>query len=800
MSDSDPSTIEQPLQEGVQKAQQGDLQAVAPILEQALELAREAQNLQFEGLALGNLGLVTHFLGNYSQAATYHQQSLTLDRQLSDPALRNPDNLSNQGDYSWGEYTLNRIIGTQKSLGYGLFSLGFAYYWQNDYANAIDCYTQSLDIARTLNDRPNEIFVLAQLGEVYFYLANYHTSLEYHQRAIAIIDDIGVDTSQELQDAKGNSLNSSGNALIKLGNWQQARGYYEQTLTTLGDGGDLNAKGNAVVGIGITYANQNNHHQAIQYFEQGLPLFQADRNIYNEGRLYSLMGQSHYFLGEDAKAIEQHQKSLDISRKLQEPFSEAITLTELGVVNFRLGQLAVAETHLRQAIDLVEAIRARLGNDDNLKVSIFERQAEPYQLLQATLVAQGKIEAALEISERGRARAFTELLAQRTSEASVPRVPTVQESQQLAIQQQATLVEYSIVQTKGLEPGQLFIWVILPSGQIEFQSIDFDLQQTPAIDGLVQATRNMIGVRGLSTVEKSERDLGPSSDSAKELANVHQQLQALHQLLIAPIRNHLPNDPDAPIIVIPHGPLFLIPFAALLDDQNHYLLQNHTLSIAPSLQSLILIRQRQSQTANGSALVIGNPAASRLPIDGQSPLALPPLHGAEAEANAIAPLLKTQPVTGAEATKALVLERMANAPIIHLAAHGLLDDTDGLGSAIALTPTDQDNGLLTAETIAQLALQAELVVLSACNTGRGRLTGDGVIGLSRSFIAAGVSSVIVSLWAISDAPTVSLMKSFYEILEEVPSKTQALRLAMLATLENHPHPRNWAAFLMVGQG
>ena len=143
------------------------------------------------------------------------------------------------------------------------------------------------------------------------------------------------------------------------------------------------------------------------------------------------------------------------------------------------------------------------------------------------------------------------------------------------------------------------------------------------------------------------------------------------------------------------------------------------------------------------------------------------------------------------------------ARIIHLATHGSFDDVRGLGSAIALAPSDRDNGLLTAEEILDLNLNAELVVLSACDTGRGRLTGDGVIGLSRSFISAGVPSVIVSLWAIPDSPTAKLMTKFYENLKQNSDKAQALRQAMLEMLENKEkeksHPRNWAAFTLIGE-
>ena len=98
-----------------------------------------------------------------------------------------------------------------------------------------------------------------------------------------------------------------------------------------------------------------------------------------------------------------------------------------------------------------------------------------------------------------------------------------------------------------------------------------------------------------------------------------------------------------------------------------------------------------------------------------------------------------------------------------------------------------------------LKLRAELVVLSACDSGRGKLTGDGVIGLSRSLISAGVPSVIVSLWAVPDAQTATLMTEFYQNLQKTPDKAQALREAMLTTMKNYPNPRDWAAFTLIGE-
>jgi CHAT domain-containing protein len=268
----------------------------------------------------------------------------------------------------------------------------------------------------------------------------------------------------------------------------------------------------------------------------------------------------------------------------------------------------------------------------------------------------------------------------------------------------------------------------------------------------------------------------------------------------------------------------------LQDESGKYLIEKHTLLTAPSIQVLELTQQQRQQIAmrGKEVLVVGNPTMPFVaPAIGQPPQQLPPLPGAETEAKAIAPLLNTQPLTGDRATKASILPLLPSARIIHLATHGILDDIQGLKSALALAPSggrfalapssstfppeappltkgeiggvEGSDGLLTAEEILDLQLSAELVVLSACDTGRGRITGDGVIGLSRSFISAGVPSVIVSLWSVPDAPTASLMTEFYNNLQLNPDKAQALRQAMLTTLKQHPNPKNWAAFTLIGE-
>jgi CHAT domain-containing protein len=210
----------------------------------------------------------------------------------------------------------------------------------------------------------------------------------------------------------------------------------------------------------------------------------------------------------------------------------------------------------------------------------------------------------------------------------------------------------------------------------------------------------------------------------------------------------------------------------------------------------------KSQGANNSMLVVGNPTMPKVAdIIGEQPKQLEPLPGAEKEAKQIAKMYNTQSLIGDRATKALVTKKMREARYIHLATHGLLDnlEQDGIPGTIALAPSGEDNGLLSANEVLGMNLKADLVVLSACETGRGKITGDGVIGLPRAFISAGTPSIVVSLWRVSDESTAFFMPEFYRQLNVHNNKAKALREAMLKTMKEYPETKDWSAFLLIGE-
>jgi len=255
------------------------------------------------------------------------------------------------------------------------------------------------------------------------------------------------------------------------------------------------------------------------------------------------------------------------------------------------------------------------------------------------------------------------------------------------------------------------------------------------ISDLVSISREGMGVRG--------RGLGVVASAKPE--KVRDRSAQLYQLLIQPIADSLPKDPNARITFIPQGALFLVPFAALQGPSGKYLIEQHTVLTALSIQVLELTREKRRQqmytrgeTGDASrathapslmphpspfiphpSLVVGNPTMPKLPARFDQPAEqLASLPGAEQEAKAIAPLLGTRAITGDQVTKLAIVQRMPQQRIIHLATHSLLDDFKGLGVpvAIALAPDpptrglNGSNGLLTADEILDLQLSAELVV------------------------------------------------------------------------------------------
>ncbi|MEG4144251.1 CHAT domain-containing tetratricopeptide repeat protein, partial [Microcoleus sp. Pol7_B1] len=672
-----------------------DYAKVIEYSQQYLAIAREIKQRQLEGLTLASLGIAYNSLGDSAKAIEYSQQSLAIAREIKDRlgegtalgtlggAYHSLGDSAKAIEYSQQSLAIARAIKDRGGEGSALGNLGNVYHSLADYAKAIEYTQQSLAIAREIKDREGENRALVNLGAAYQSLGDSAKAIEYLQQSLAIAREM------KHRLGEGTVLRNLGGAYNSLGDSAKAIEYSQQSLAIARAIKDRGGEGSALGNLGLAYNSLGDSAKAIEYTKLSLAIAREIKDRQSEGSALGNLGIAYHSLGNWAKAIEYAQQQLAIAREIKHRYSEGAALNNLGLAFLKAGNPTESEKILVNAIQVWESMRQMLGSNDANKISIFERQAMTYRTLQQVRVAQNNPIAALEIAERGRARAFVDLLTQRLSSDSANSVitaaPNGEQIRQIAKAQNATLVQYSIIyanfEIQGQQVGResaLYIWVIQPTGEITFREVDLKplwQKHNASLASLIVGNQEFLAVR---------------SRSSLGFTQPQPNLPTLHQLLIDPIASLLPKDPNARVIFIPQGSLFQVPFGALQDEGGTYLIEKHTILTAPSIQVLDLTRQQklaQKQPNSGRALVLGNPTMPSVSLSlGEPKQQLSPLPGAEAEARAIAPLLNTQAITGAQGTKAAIVQKMPLASTIHLATHGLLDDVRGLGSAIALAP------------------------------------------------------------------------------------------------------------------
>ena len=261
--------------------------------------------------------------------------------------------------------------------------------------------------------------------------------------------------------------------------------------------------------------------------------------------------------------------------------------------------------------------------------------------------------------------------------------------------------------------------------------------------------------------------------------------KTLYDRLLRPLEKDISGDE---LTLVPHGALHYLPFVALHDGK-HYVVEKYNARILPSASVLKYLRPAGKQNA-GRMLIFGNPDLGDAKLD---------LPDAQREAQAIARqagnatlLLRRQ------ASESAFRKLAPQYPLIHIASHGQFASEAPLKSALLLSPEGGSDGRLSVDKLYSLKLNADLITLSACETGLGKVnSGDDVIGLNRGFLYAGASSIVSSLWEVDDEATSMLMMSFYQQLRQ-HGKREALRLAQRETLARFPHPYFWSAFYLTG--
>jgi CHAT domain-containing protein len=770
------------LQQAEDLLELGDSQGALDKFQRILEQVRGLNEPLLEAQILNLMGYAYNNLGQYQAAK---QQFLKLLKISIDH-----DNLPGKAT----SYTNLGILSQQ--LG--------------KYSEALSHHQKALKIFQQLQDTDSSNSVLSNLGVVYQNLGQLEEALRLYQQALTTHSN--PQWQATIKSNIASVLETQGKRLEIEGNFVKARKYYGKALTEYQEvlnffeqEGNERQKGRILNLIGSVQNKLQQPQNALYSLHRALEIRRTIQDRPGELTTLNNFGTVYRGLAEYNIALDYYHQALEIARSqaAQTKPEEARILSNIGVTLLKMGRYSEAADALTEAVDIWESLRP--GMTDENKVSWQEQQAQTYAGLQQALVHQNQVEKALEFSERGRARAFVELIA---SSLKLPEVESYQkpspppltftQMQEIARRQQATLVEYSYINQGKI----LYIWVIKPDGSLTFRAVDVNSLELIEIVPVADANNPERGIdRDAETIV--------TRDGQQRDRNINKHY---YKLLIEPILDLLPTDADDHVIFMPQADLFEVAFPALQDQQGEYLIEKHTILISPSIQVLDLTEQkRQNLIQQLDNLIVGNPKMPIISLQPQAdPQPLSPLPGTEKEAIAIAKLLKTQAILGEQATEDFVFQKMPKAKTIHFATHGLLNEVSHLGldipGALAFTPAaqfDQEtayhNGLLTAKEILDTQLNAELVVLSACNTGRGKITSDGVIGLSRAFISAGVPSIVVSLWFIPDGPSADLMIEFYHQMQQVSDKAIALRHAMLKTMKDYPDPRDWAAFLLIGQ-
>ncbi len=460
-----------------------------------------------------------------------------------------------------------------------------------------------------------------------------------------------------------------------------------------------------------------------------------------------------------AEALALYQQLANAPADGDEDFYRAWALDGMSKSQAAMGQDAEAAQSLDQAIGVFDKARSQFRSDE-FKMGLFSDLQSVFERAISLHSKLGQADQAFDISERSRSRALLDAVAGR---ADIDRGEAAALDAKAL---QAMLKPDEVVVAFHTLPDRLVAWVLSNDGvrEVKFPVI------LPRADlvRLVDAYRDAL-IR-----------LSPNAQAVSD---------KIGQLLLAP----LDVAAGKRIIIVPHGPLHYLPFQALRLD-GKYLIQRNPMSIAPSISVAARLAQR-TPTTTAELLAFGNPAVN--------PEVANPLPGAEKEVHELAKEFPGAKLFFREQANKDNFE--ANAPqskLVHIAAHAMADTLDPLHSKVLLADENGQANYLEAKDVLGLKLgNVAMVALSACESGLGRVeNGDEVLGFTRSFLSAGTSTLLVSLWPVSDAATEHLMTTLYTDLAKGIEVQDAMRDAQLAVMANAEtaHPYYWAPFNLIG--
>ena len=716
------------------------------------------------GVSYNNIGTTYHAIGKYSEALEYFKKT----------------------------HEIMKKFGNKVALGKAHHGLGMCYTSLGQFADAIKHQVKAVNILKETGRRFEMGRALAALGGSYNTIGHKKEAMNSYQEAIECSQAVGD------RRVESNAYHGLGDVFVCLGNTEQGEMYLKKGLALTKETGDKSNEATIYAGLGFCYMCCGRQTESVENFNLGISLMQEIGDKRGEATALINLGYLHTTFGNLKKTRQFLKKALKITRKIGDKGKEHEALTLLGICNRREGELKKAHDCFSQSITCAEKNRELL--QDEHKLSLDNVTFTSYYELCSLRISQKQFAEALCTVERGRARALADLLSKKygiqrnnshelfpniVRELSIKNPSTILFMATHRFEKYFWVLEAGEIQFKLLESKVLKDATDLLTGLLRGQSVpECEDRSLSAYYGLKQSSHEKKDKRGQRLVEEEEEEDG------KENTTLYQW----YDNIFAPVAD-LVHRQD--IIIIPEGEDFMVPFCALCDGNDKFLSETFRIRLIPSLTALRMIQDSPEDyhSATG-ALIVGNPS-----VPPQTKLSSLP--GARGEALEIAELLGVSATVGDEATKKQVLRRIRDVRLIHIAANG--DPERGEIALASSFPSRRsprkDDFMLTMEDVAKVGTRAKLVVLSCCHSGKGQIMkSEGVVGISRAFLAAGARSVLVTLWAVDDTATKEFMIRFYGHLKrDKLNASEALHQTMKWMRDSKRYRFNeWAPFVLLG--
>ena len=520
-----------------------------------------------------------------------------------------------------------------------------------------------------------------------------------------------------------------------------------------------------------------------------------------------MMARAHLELGNPVEAKRLLDKLLANPRLADQGDVQWIALFERGRIAEAEQKAADAIGLYKHAVELIEFQRSTISTEGS-KIGFVGNKQAVYRQLVAALHANQNYAEAFEYVERSKSRALVDMLAAKQDFA----VPSGDPAKVRTLLATAGLAEAETL-TRDADPERPQTRTLAISARQQLSTeapelaslVNVSSLTTHQIQALIPADEALVEYyfddpylvafvltnKGLTAVRLDSRNLLDDVREfrkrldSNESTNYLELAKRLHGQLIAPVIGQIQA---GKLIVVAHGPLHYLPFNALHDGER-YLIERYSLRMLPSASVLKYLSGR-AVVKPGNVLAFGNPDLGNPSFD---------LVHAQAEAIAVTQNRpQSKVLLRKEANETAFRQFGSGFRYIHFATHGEFNAAEPLKSALLLAKDADSDGLLTVDKLYSLKLDADLVTLSACETGLGKIaSGDDVVGLTRGFLYAGSRSIVASLWKVDDLATSYLMTRFYDNLS-AGDKREALRKAQLDTLKKYPHPFYWAPFQITG--